>query len=74
MCVAVPAKIISIENNMAEVEMARVKRTIGLDLLPQAKINDYVLVHAGFAIQLVDEEEALKTLELFREIMDNEVS
>lgn len=74
MCVAVPAKIISIENNLGEVEMAGVKRTIGLDLLPQAKINDYVLVHAGFAIQLVDEEEALETLELFREIMDNEVS
>lgn len=74
MCVAVPAKIISLENNMAEVEMAGVQRTIGLDLLPQAKIGDYVLVHAGFAIQLVDEEEALKTLELFREIMDNEVS
>lgn len=74
MCVAVPAKIISIENNMAEVEMAGVLRKVGLDLLPEAKVADYVLVHAGFAIQLVDEEEAQKTLELFREIMEHEIS
>lgn len=74
MCVAVPAKIIYIKDNLAEVEMAGVLRKIGLDLLPEAKIDDYVLVHAGFAIQLVDEEEALKTLELFREIMKHEIS
>ncbi len=74
MCLAVPSKIISIQDNLAEVEMAGVVQTVGLDLVPEAKINDYVLVHAGFAIQVINEEEALKTLGLFKELMDHEVS
>jgi hydrogenase expression/formation protein HypC len=74
MCLAVPAKIVAIKGNTAEVEMSGVMRTVGLDLTPEAKLNDYVLVHAGFAIQIVDQEEALKTLELFKEIMEHEVS
>ncbi len=74
MCLAVPAKIVSVNDGLAEVEMAGVMRSVGLDLVPEAKVGDYVLVHAGFAIQVVDEEEALKTLDLFKEIMEHEVS
>ncbi|MHB9095098.1 MAG: HypC/HybG/HupF family hydrogenase formation chaperone [Eubacteriales bacterium] len=74
MCLAVPAKIVSVDDNIAEVEIAGVVRKIGLDLVPEAKLHDYVLVHAGFAIQVIDEEEALKTLELFKEIMKYEIS
>lgn len=74
MCLAVPAKIVSIDGNLAEVEIAGVVRKAGLDLVPEARLGDYVLVHAGFAIQVIDEEEAGKTLELFKEIMEHEVS
>lgn len=74
MCLAVPTKIISIDDNIAQVELGGVLRTVSLDLVPEAKIDDYVLVHAGFAIQIVNEEEALKTLEMFREITAHEVS
>ena len=74
MCLAVPARIVSVANSIAEVEMAGVLRKVSLDLVPLAKLDDYVLVHAGFAIQVVDEAEALKTLELFKEIMEHEVS
>jgi len=74
MCLAVPARITEIRGNVAEVEVAGVIKTVGLDLVPEAKVGEYVLVHAGFAIQTVDEEEALKTLELFKEIMAHEVS
>ena len=57
MCLAFPAKIISIKDSLATVERSGVKRDASLMLLPNAKIGDYVLIHAGFAIQVVDEEE-----------------
>lgn len=57
MCLAFPAKIISIKDSLATVERAGVKREASLMLLPNAKIGDYVLIHAGFAMQIVDEEE-----------------
>lgn len=64
----------SIADGNAMVDMAGVVRSVNLDLVSGAKVDDYVLVHAGFAIQIVDEEEALKTLELFKELMEHEVS
>lgn len=57
MCLAFPAKIISIKDSLATVERAGVKRDASLMLLPDAKVGDYVLIHAGFAMQVVDEEE-----------------
>ena len=57
MCLAFPAKIISIKDSLATVERSGVKRDASLMLLPNAKIGDYVLIHAGFAMQVVDEEE-----------------
>ena len=72
MCVAVPGKITSIKDSNAEVDFCGVRRSVSLDLVPAAKKDDYVLVHAGFAIQLLSSEEAEETLKLFREIYANE--
>jgi len=68
MCLAVPGKIISLKNSNAEVDFSGVRRAVSLDLVPDAKKNDYVLVHAGFAIQVLDPKEAEETLKLFKEI------
>ena len=68
MCVAIPAKIQSIEGHMAEVEVGGISRTVSLQLTPEARKDDYVLVHAGFAIHVIDEQEARETLRLFKEL------
>jgi len=65
---AIPAKVIEIEGNMATIEAGGISRQASLMLVPEAEIGDYVLVHAGFAIQRLDEEEALETLRLLAEI------
>ncbi len=63
MCLAIPARVKELqENNMAEVDIMGVSRHVSLDLVPDAKVEDWVLVHAGFAIQIVDEEYANETL------------
>ena len=58
MCLAVPAKIVDIQDQLASVEVSGVRRAASLMLLPEATVGDYVLVHAGFAMQIVDHEEA----------------
>ena len=58
MCLAVPAKVVEINDQLASVELNCVRRAASLMLLPEAKLGDYVLVHAGFAMQIVDHEEA----------------
>lgn len=63
MCLAIPMKIKKIKGEFAEVEAGRLMRTINIQMLPQAKLGDYVLVHAGFAIQKVDPKKAKETLE-----------
>jgi hydrogenase expression/formation protein HypC len=68
MCVAIPAKIVSIEGTSADVEVGGISRSISVQLTPDAQKGDYVLVHAGFAIQLIDQEEARETLKLFEEL------
>lgn len=57
MCLAFPAKVLKIEGDLATVERSGVKRSASLMLLPEAKVGDYVLIHAGFAMQVVDEQE-----------------
>ena len=64
MCLAVPARVEVIEENEAKVNLAGTILRTSLDLLDNIKVGDYVLVHAGYAIQKIDEEEAQKTLEL----------
>lgn len=68
MCLAVPAKITERSEFLATVDISGVTRQVSLMLLPDAAVGDYVLIHAGFAIQSIDEEEALRTLELFKEL------
>ena len=68
MCLAVPAKIKSIKNSMANVEISGVTYEASLMLTPEAKIGDYVIIHAGFAIQILDQQEAEDTLKLFQDI------
>ncbi|ERJ90722.1 HypC/HybG/HupF family hydrogenase formation chaperone [Selenomonas sp. oral taxon 892] len=58
MCLAVPAKVVEINDQLASVEVQGVRRAASMMLLPEARVGDYVLVHAGFAMQIVDHEEA----------------
>lgn len=68
MCLAIPAQITEIdEGNMATVNILGVTRAISIDLTPAAKIGDFVLVHAGFSIEVVSEEAANETLEIIRQ-------
>jgi hydrogenase expression/formation protein HypC len=70
MCIAVPGKITSIDDmDMATVEFGGTSRIASIDLVPDVRIGDYVLVHAGFIINRLDEEDAMETLELFKEYM-----
>jgi hydrogenase expression/formation protein HypC len=72
MCLAVPGKILSVEeifgNRVAKVQFGGITREAVLDLVPEAAAGDYVMVHAGFAITRVDEEEAQRTYELLAEL------
>ena len=68
MCLAVPAKIIDKKDQMAIVEVNSIQRQVSLMLLPEAGIGDFVLIHAGFAIQAIDEDEANLTNQLLREM------
>lgn len=68
MCLAVPGKVIEIEDMLATVDISGVTRKVSLMLLPETKVGEFVLIHAGFAIQAIDEEEVRKTLELFKEL------
>lgn len=71
MCLAIPMQIIEMKDNgMACVEATGAKRDIALDLTPEAKVGDYVLVHAGFAIEVVDPQYAQETLDLIQEMAD----
>ena len=72
MCLAIPARIVELEDDRAMVDAMGNRFKAKTTLLPDAKLGDVVLVHAGFAIARVDEEEARKTWELFAEIEDFE--
>lgn len=69
MCLAIPTQIKSIaENNIAVVELGGMRRQISLIMTPEAQVGDYVLIHTGYAITLLDPEEARLSLETFAEI------
>jgi hydrogenase expression/formation protein HypC len=72
MCLAVPVLIKSIEGKEAEVEIGGITRRISLWLTPEARVGDYVLVHTGYAINVLDQEQAEETLALLREIAEVE--
>ncbi|CCJ33331.1 MULTISPECIES: HypC/HybG/HupF family hydrogenase formation chaperone [Caloramator] len=68
MCLAVPLKVIEIDGNDAVAELDGIKMKIRVDFVKDIKIGDYVYVHAGFAINKLDEKLAKENLELFREV------
>jgi len=69
MCLAVPGKLVRIDGDIGFVEFHGAGRRIGLMLLPEARVGDYVLVHAGYAIQRIDETEAQENLRLLDELL-----
>ena len=71
MCLAIPAKVAALEEgNLATVDILGVTREISVDLTPQVQVGDYVLVHAGFAIEVVDPDYAQETIDLIKEFPD----
>ncbi len=77
MCLAVPGKIIKIFENdplsrTGQIDFSGISKEISLAYLPEAKLDDYVIVHAGFAISLIDEEDAKESLNAFQELGDFE--
>ena len=71
MCLAVPAQIVEREDMLATVDVGGVQRQESMLLLPEAQIGDYVLIHAGFAMQQIDEEEAKLTWSLLQEMAEH---
>ncbi len=68
MCLAIPVKIVKINGTLAEVEMEGVGRQADIRLVDNVAVGDYVLIHAGFAIEKIDEKEAKETLKLLKQI------
>ncbi len=70
MCLSIPAKIISIEGDMADVSAGGTVFRAGIQMVEDARVGDYILLHAGFAIEKISEKEALETIRLLRELDD----
>jgi hydrogenase expression/formation protein HypC len=70
MCLAVPARVIDINEGAGRVDLAGVVREVSFALLPDARVGDYVLLHAGYALQKVDEAEAEETIRLLTQIAE----
>lgn len=74
MCLGIPGKIIEIENSvgmrMAKIDFGGVIRSACIEAIPEAKVGDYTIIHAGFALNILSEEEAHETLSLLQEITD----
>ena len=70
MCLAIPAKIIDIQDGTGTIDMDGTKRQVSLLLLSDAQVGDYVIVHAGFAIHKIDEAEAMESLRVLREMAE----
>jgi len=72
MCLSLPAQIIKIEGQMAEVSIGGAIFQAGLHMVENVNVGDYILLHAGFAIQKISEKEALETINLLKEMYDSE--
>jgi len=68
MCLAIPARIIAVNDQMGTIDMEGARREVSLLLLEDANVGDYVIVHAGFAIHKIDEREAMESLKILREM------
>ena len=71
MCWAIPAKVVQIDGDVGKAELSGVVREVGLQLIDDPQLGDYVLIHAGFAIQKLDEQEAQETLRLWQEVLQS---
>lgn len=69
MCLAIPCRVIAIQKDVARIEISGVQRDASLLLLPDVKIGDYVIVHAGYAIHKIDEADAEKSLKALGEVL-----
>lgn len=80
MCLGIPGKIVELFQqaglHMAKIDFGGVVREACVETLPEAKVGDYAIIHAGFALNLLDEQEALETLQLLREagVLDEELN
>jgi len=77
MCLAVPGKVTSIDDSNPELKMAKVNfngvtKDICIQWLPEVKVDDYVLVHVGFALNTIDEKDAIETIQMLKEMGDIE--
>jgi len=70
MCLGIPMRIVEADGNEAVVESGGVRKNVRLELIGGGSVGDYVLVHTGYAIERVDEAEALETLDLIRQVHD----
>lgn len=68
MCLAIPGQVVDVRDGAATIDMMGVRRDISLSLTPSARIGDWVLVHAGFAIEVIDAEQAEETIQIVREL------
>lgn len=71
MCLSIPVRIVSIDGSMAEVSAGGTIFKAGLHMIEDAKVGDYILLHAGFAIQKISEKEAAETLQILKEMNDS---
>jgi hydrogenase expression/formation protein HypC len=72
MCLAVPVKVLEVKDSTALVELGGIARRVSIMLVPDTQAGDYVLLHAGFAIEKLNEDEAMETLRLFAELAEAE--
>lgn len=70
MCLAIPARVKEINEHLAKVEVYGNVREVGIRLVPDLKVGDWVLIHAGFALEKIDEERAQETLKILEEMAD----
>ena len=69
MCLGIPAQIVELDQEgLAKVEISGVRRSVSVALCPEAGVGDWVLVHVGFALSRIDEDEARRTLELLQQM------
>jgi len=68
MCIAIPMKLVDIKENQGIAELGGIRREINIQMLENAEVGDYVITHAGFAIQKLDRKEAEETLDFLREL------
>ncbi len=72
MCLAIPLKLIEIKNDLGTIESGGIRRKVNLSLVENPELGDFVVVHAGFAITIMDQEEGEKTLSLINDWLEQE--